>query len=142
MISSGCILKRIEIFISMYLSQHHILIIFIEFILFCSLSSVAVLHILKSLSLEKDINLVLFDLHDVRTLAVYQNYRIAKLYLVYSLHLHSEASVRSISKSLKIEQSRSNLIITSISQVLLSPYRPQLMFMLFWSKYLRGLADD
>ena len=99
----------------MYLSQHHIFIIFIEFILLGSLCSVAILHILKSLSLEKDKDLVLFDLHDVRTLAIYQNYCITELYLLYSLHLHNELSVKSISKSLNIEQSRSKLLITSIS---------------------------
>lgn len=124
MISSRSILKGIEILVSVYLSQHHIFIIFIEFVLFCSLCSVAILHILESLSLEKDINLVLFDLHDVWTLTVNQNYCITELYLVYSLHLHNEVSVKSISKSLNIEQSRSKLLITYISWMLLSPYRP------------------
>ena len=123
MISSRSILKGIEILVSVYLSQHHIFIIFIEFVLFCSLCSVAILHILESLSLEKDINLVLFDLH-VWTLTVNQNYCITELYLVYSLHLHNEVSVKSISKSLNIEQSRSKLLITYISWMLLSPYRP------------------
>jgi len=70
-------LNRKEILVCMYLSQHHIFVIFIKLILFCSLCSISILHVLESLSLEKDINLVLFDLHDVRTLAIDQNNPVA-----------------------------------------------------------------
>lgn len=52
------------------LAQHDILVVLVDSIFFTLLSAVGILHVLEPLPLEKNVELVVFDFHDVWTLAV------------------------------------------------------------------------
>lgn len=62
--------KRKEIVIGGDFINHDILVIFIEAVFLTELALKTVLHVLKSLSLQNYVQLVIFDVHYVRTLAV------------------------------------------------------------------------
>jgi hypothetical protein len=72
MISSVVVLGREEVAVCADFSDHNILVIIIDFVAFRTLSLKIVFHILKSLPLEKDVELSVFNVHYVRVLAKYQ----------------------------------------------------------------------
>lgn len=69
MVSGIVILHAEEVLIGIDLPEHDILVIFIDVVLLAALVE-GVLHVLEALTLEEDIQLVVFYLHYVGALAV------------------------------------------------------------------------
>lgn len=59
-----------KVLIGDYLSQHDVFVVIVEAVLLAFLRIVGILHILETLPLEEDVQLVVLYLHYVGTLAV------------------------------------------------------------------------
>jgi hypothetical protein len=72
-VALGGLLHGEEVLIGDYLPEHDVLVVIVQLVLLALLRRVRVLHVLEALPLEEDVQLVVLDLHDVRTLAVDQD---------------------------------------------------------------------
>ncbi len=72
------VLQREEVFVGIDFPKHYVFVIFVEMVFFTVIRAEVVLHILKSLSFEKYIYLVILNFHDVRAFAINEDYPIAK----------------------------------------------------------------
>lgn len=77
MVSSVGVLGREKIVIGTNLSDHYILVIFIDFVALSTLSLKVVVHVLKPLPLQEDVQLSILDIHYVGVLAKDQDDSIA-----------------------------------------------------------------
>jgi hypothetical protein len=96
MIASIALRKRKKIVIGSDFINHYILVIFVETVFFTELALKTVLHVLKSLSLQNYIQLVIFDVHYVRTFAVNQHHSLAQLFVNSKLPFMTLGSSRLI----------------------------------------------
>jgi hypothetical protein len=73
------VLEGEEVLVGVDLAQHDVLIVLVDLVLAPTVVLKMVLHVLETLPLEEDVQLVVLHLHYVRTLAVHQHHPIAYL---------------------------------------------------------------